>query len=99
VAFSLSPKPEIIRKKVRGFAEIAPLIRKHKRTQEPAPFALKRTGEFGILDLPFPLRFDGPLPAPGLVRSYRIIYAIRKHDGQPLRCEVPAYHGRDRQNG
>jgi len=58
VDFSLSPKHEMIRKTVRGYAEkeIAPVIRKYDRRQEPTPFALN---QLGILGLTFPVLCGG----------------------------------------
>jgi len=59
--FSLSQEHRMTQKMVRDFAqkEIAPVIKKYDRKQEPIPFAVKRMGELGILGLPFPVRYGG----------------------------------------
>src|SRR5215217_545257 len=59
--FSLSQEQQMIQKTVRDFAqkEIAPVIKKYDRKQEPIPFMLTRMGELGILGLPFPVRYGG----------------------------------------
>jgi glutaryl-CoA dehydrogenase (non-decarboxylating) len=59
--FSLSQEHQMVQKMVHDFAqkEVAPVIKKYDRKQEPVPFSLKRMGELGILGLCYPVRYGG----------------------------------------